>query len=96
MMRTPDRPHGPRSGGTDPRPGEDTSRGGQKSPIGDPGGMQPTEPQPGKPEKREPGQPDPPVRDPGPPPGQPVREPGQPGKPVQAETLRHAKTRRED
>ena len=83
MIRTPDRAHGPRSGGTDPRPGEDPSRGGQKSHVGDPGGMQPTEPQPGEREKRrEPVEPAPPVREPDQPRDRPVREPGKPVKPV--------------
>jgi hypothetical protein len=41
--RTPSRTHGPRSGDTDPRPGEDPARGGQKEYAGDPDGMKPTE-----------------------------------------------------
>ena len=57
-IRTPDPAHGPRSRGTDPRPGEDVTRGGQKSHVGDPSGMQPTEPQPGEPkQRRQPGAP---------------------------------------
>ena len=57
-FRTPDRRHGARSGGTDPRPGEDVTRGGQSSYVGDPGGMQPTEPlrEPHK-RRRQPGAP---------------------------------------
>jgi hypothetical protein len=75
-FRTPDRRHGPRSGGTDPRPGEDTTRGGQKSHVGDPSGMQPTEPQPNEPKQR---------RQPGAPPGSPVRG----NEPPHAEELDH-------
>ncbi len=41
--RTPSRAHGPRSGDTDPRPGEDPTRGGQKEFVPDPDGMNPTE-----------------------------------------------------
>lgn len=43
FYRTPTRPRGPRSGGIDPRPGEDPDRGGQKTYVPDPGGMTPTD-----------------------------------------------------
>lgn len=41
--RTPQRPRGARAAGADPRPGEGLQRGGQKSHLPDPDGMQPTE-----------------------------------------------------
>ena len=40
--RTPKRKRGARSAATDPRPGEMPARGGQKTYVGDPGGMKPT------------------------------------------------------
>jgi hypothetical protein len=40
-FHTPQRKRGARSGATDPRPGEDPDRGGQKTYLGDPGGMKP-------------------------------------------------------
>jgi hypothetical protein len=43
VYRTPTRAHGARSGDTDPRPGEDPARGGQKEYVADPDGMEPTE-----------------------------------------------------
>lgn len=52
FYRTPPRPRGPRSGDTDPRPGEDATRGGQKEFVPDPDGMQPTEPLPGDTDKK--------------------------------------------
>ena len=42
--RTAQRSRGARSGGVDPRPGEDPDRGGQKSFTSDPDGMKVTEP----------------------------------------------------
>ncbi len=80
-IRTPDRPHGPRSGGTDPRPGEDVTRGGQKSHVGDRSGMQPTEPPHGGRKQR---------RQPGAAPGSPVRG----NEPPHAEDLGHTKGER--
>lgn len=44
VYRTAPRPRGARSGDTDPRPGEDPARGGQKTHVPDPGGMKATEP----------------------------------------------------
>ncbi len=44
FYRTPPRSRGARSGGVDPRPGEDPDRGGQKSFTTDPDGMKETEP----------------------------------------------------
>ena len=44
FYRTASRPHGARSGGVDPRPGEDPDRGGQKSFTTDPDGMKATDP----------------------------------------------------
>ena len=44
FYRTAQRPRGARSGDTDPRPGEDPDRGGQKEFVADPDGMKPTEP----------------------------------------------------
>lgn len=46
FYRTPDRRHGARAAGVDPRPGEDIDRGGQKTSTADPGGMKSTEPTP--------------------------------------------------
>ncbi len=43
FYRTPPRAFGPRSGDTDPRPGEDPTRGGQKEFVPDPDGMKATE-----------------------------------------------------
>lgn len=44
FYKTAQRPRGVRSGGVDPRPGEDPDRGGQKSFTRDPDGMKQTEP----------------------------------------------------
>lgn len=52
--RTPARAFGPRSGDTDPRPGEDPTRGGQKEFVPDPDGMNATEDIPPE-QRRQPG-----------------------------------------
>jgi hypothetical protein len=44
FYRTPPRPRGARTADTDPRPGEDPARGGQKVYVPDPDGMKTTEP----------------------------------------------------
>lgn len=54
FYRTAPRPYGARSGDTDPRPGEDPDRGGQKEFVADPDGMKPTEPSPRPPDRKPP------------------------------------------
>lgn len=44
FYRTAPRPKAARSGAVDPRPGEDEDRGGQKTHVSDPDGMEATDP----------------------------------------------------